>query len=69
MDFQASQLQSTETTMPMPLKKKRKSNLEEDLLAGGTDVGRTGYHGDCGCSSLFWSTDTINAMPIKKKRK
>ena len=43
MDFQASQLQSTETTMPMPIKKNRKSNLEEDLLAGGTDVGRTGH--------------------------
>ena len=51
--------------------KKRKANLEEDLLAGSTDVGRTGHHEDCGCSNLFWSftkyMDTIIPMPIKRK--
>ena len=34
---------------------KRKANLEEDLLVGNTDVGRTGHHEDCGCSNIFWS--------------
>ena len=36
--------------------KKRKTNLEEDLLAVGTDVGRTRHHEDCGCSNLIWSS-------------
>ena len=44
---------STDTKIPMPIKKKRKANLEEDLIAGGTDVGRTGHHEDCGYSNLF----------------
>ena len=61
---QARQLQSTETTIQMPIKKitetiiatpKRKANLEEDFLAGGTDVSRTGHHEDCGRPNLFWS--------------
>ena len=38
-------LQSTKTIIPTPItKKEKKSNLEEDLLAGGTE--------DCGCPSL-----------------
>ena len=56
------QLQSTETTIPTPIKKYRnyntnatkKANLEEDLLAGGTNVSRTGHHEDCGRPNLFW---------------
>ena len=35
--------------------KTKKTNLEEDLLAGGTDVGRTRDHEDCDCPNLFWS--------------
>ena len=48
--------------------KKRKANLEEDLLGEDTDVGRTGHHEDCGCSiyyGLLQTTDTIIPMPIK----
>ena len=30
--------------VPIKIKKKRKANLDEDLLARGTDVGRTGHH-------------------------
>ena len=55
------------------MNKKRKKNLEEDLLAGGTDVGiglgimktvaAPIYFG------LLQSTDTIIPMPINKKRK
>ena len=64
---QARQLQSTETTIynankkntetiiATPIKKKRKANLEEDFLTGGTDVSRTGHHEDCGRPNLFWS--------------
>ena len=38
-------LQSTKTIIPTPItKKEKKANLEEDLLAGGTE--------DCGCPSL-----------------
>ena len=37
-------LQSTETIIPIPINKKRKVNLEEDLLAGSTE--------DCGCFRL-----------------
>ena len=38
-------LQSTKTIIPTPItKKEKKTNLEEDLLAGGTE--------DCGCPSL-----------------
>ena len=34
-----------DTIIPMPInKKKREANLEEDLLAGSTDVSRTGHH-------------------------
>ena len=60
---QARQLQSTETTIlanankknSETINKKRKTNLEEDLLAGGTDMSRTGCHEDCGRPNLFWS--------------
>ena len=35
--------------IPAPIKKiKRKANLDEDLLARGTDVGRTGHREDRG---------------------
>ena len=38
-------LQSTKTIIPTPITKiEKKANLEEDLLAGGTE--------DCGCPSL-----------------
>ena len=33
-------------------KKKKETNLEEDILAGGRDVGRTGHHEDCGRPNL-----------------
>ena len=52
--------------------KKRKANLEEDLLAGSTDVGRTGHHEDCGRSNLFWSftkyMDTIIPRVYNEER-
>ena len=37
-------LQSTKTIIPTPITKKRKANLEEDLLADGTE--------GCGCPRL-----------------
>ena len=38
-------LQSTKTIIPTPItKKEKKANLEVDLLAGSTDVSRTGHH-------------------------
>ena len=37
-------LQSTETIIPIPINKKRKANLDKDLLAGGTE--------DCCCFRL-----------------
>ena len=54
-------LQITKTIIPMPIKKS-KANLEEDLLAGGTE--------DCGCPRLDGYKVQIPA-PIKKliKRK
>ena len=48
-------LHSTETTIPTDKGKKKKANLQKDLLAGGTDVSRTGHHEDCGRPNLFWS--------------
>ena len=39
-----------ETIILAPIK--RKMSLEEDLIAGGIDVGRSGHHEDCGCSNL-----------------
>ena len=50
--------------------KKKKTNLEEDLLAGGTDVGRTRDHEDCGCPNLFWSfTKNRNHTNANNRRK
>ena len=37
-------LQSTKTIIPTPITKKKEANLEEDLLAGGTE--------DCDCPRL-----------------
>ena len=49
--------------------KKRKKNLEEDLVAGGTDVGRTRHHEDCGRpNGILQSTETTIPTPITKKK-
>ena len=51
-----SLLQSTNTTIPTPIKiLKKETNLEEELLAGDTVVGRTEHHEDCGRPNLFLS--------------
>ena len=44
--------------------KKKESNLEEDLLAGSTDVGRTGHHKTVKAATKYM--DTIIPMPINK---
>ena len=52
--------------------KKKRANLEEDFLAGGTDVGRTGHNEDYGCSNLFWSFTKYrhhNANANKQKKR
>ena len=46
----------------------RKANLQKDLLVGGTDVGRTGHHEDCGCSIYFSVLHRNHSTSANKKR-
>ena len=55
-------LHSTETTIPTDKRKKKKANLQKDLLAGGTGVSRAAHHV---AAPIYQSTENHNTNANK----